>query len=270
LANPYGTDIYHFVGLTSSRSSTRSIQEWLPPRPDSLIGKFWVASLLLALLALALPQRRPVAREVILALCFVPLSCGAVRMVAWWLLALPLVTAGQLAAALPTRWRVDADGEKPSFVAASVVVLLGLMSLASVPLLERSSPLPRLLNRQHRLEDDLEAVAEHLRSQPTSHRRLFCRLDWGEYFTWSLSPDGYRVFMDGRIDLYPDELWIEYLAILHGRADWQELLDHWQVDCLVLDQTHADEQHGLLAAVQASQNWSPTCFVGPAVVFRRK
>jgi len=270
LVNPYGADIYQFVGITSSRSTSRNIQEWLPPRLDTLIGKFWVASLLLALAVLPLPQRRPMAREVILALCFVLLSCSAVRMVAWWLLALPLVTAGQLAAALPQRWREDEDAKKPSCFAGFVITFLALLVLASAPLLEHVSPLPRRLGRDHRLEDDLEAAAEHLRTQPTPHRRLFSRLDWGEYLGWSLAPDGFQVFMDGRIDLYPDEVWFAYRALLSARADWQGLLEHWQVDCLVLDETHADQQHGLLAFVRQSPRWSPTCRVGPVVVFRRR
>ena len=36
--------------------------------------------------------------------------------------------------------------------------------------------------------------------------RVFTRLEWGEYLDWAAHPKA-RVFMDGRIEIYPDDVW---------------------------------------------------------------
>src|SRR5262249_35983438 len=70
------------------------------------------------------------------------------------------------------------------------------------------------------------------RESPTG--RVFTRFEWSEYITWSLGPD-FTVFMDGRIEIFPDEVWDEYSAVTSGRADWQKILDKYQVDYLLID-----------------------------------
>jgi hypothetical protein len=255
LANPYGLDIYGFVSATSGRSSARSIQEWVPAQSDSLIGITWVLSVLLALFSFGLAKPRLRATELCLASCFLPLSFTAVRMVAWWLLAIAPVIATQLAAALPRRLAVDEQGNRPSLIAGVFLSLFVLLAVACAPPMEHISPVPKALGRTHRVEHDLEQVAEFLRQHPTPNRCLYSRLEWGAYFTWSLAPDGYRVFLDSRIDLYPDDAWAAYLAILHARADWQAILDWHGVDCMVLDASHGDQREGLLREVQQSADW---------------
>jgi hypothetical protein len=85
------------------------------------------------------------------------------------------------------------------------------------------------------LEVDLEKVAVYLGDRPKTGRSIFCRFEWGEYLGWALQPDGYRVFMDGRIEIIPDKVWDEYMALFNGRGDWQGILDKYGVSILVLD-----------------------------------
>src|SRR5258708_12754588 len=86
LANPYGWKIFQYVSVTSTTASARRIDEWLPPGLNLLVGKIWVVSILLVLGLFALSKRRPSIRQLCLVLCFLPLACGSVRMVPWWLL----------------------------------------------------------------------------------------------------------------------------------------------------------------------------------------
>src|SRR5262249_52442468 len=98
--------------------------------------------------------------------------------------------------------------------------------------------------------------------------RIFCRFEWGEYLTWALAPH-YTVFMDGRIEIFPDEVWAQYAAVTSGRANWAEVLDRYQVDYLLLDTTyHAGT--GLLPAVQHAAAWERVFQAGDAVLFVRR
>jgi hypothetical protein len=259
--NPYGWKVYQYVGTTSATATGRRIDEWLPPSLDLLIGKMWVVSLLLTLVAFALPKRRPAGRDVVLLAVFLPLACGSARMIVWWLLVLAPVLATQLAAQLPRR---EATPARPSWAAAATFAALLAVAALGTPGLAAYNPLRRPAPR---LESELEAVAEQVAAHPGSGR-VFCRFEWGEYLGWALSPRG-TVFMDGRIEIYPDDVWAAYAAVTSGRANWEAILDSYGVDLLVLDAAyHAGT--GLLPQVERSVGWQRLCQTPHAVLFVRK
>ncbi len=265
-ANPYGPRVYDYVRLTSTVAGSRPIDEWLPPGLGTLVGKVWVASVLLVVVLFALPGRRPSSRQVILVLCFLPPACGSVRMVAWWLLAVAPVAANLLAAKLPRAWLTDAEPERPSFAAAAAfLLLLGSTALCAPPL-ERYNPLFAHVRSPHRTEDDLESAARQLQER-LGEGRVFTRFAWGEYLGWRLNPH-FTVFMDGRIEIFPDAVWAEYSAVTRGRGDWQAVLDHYRVDALLLD---TQGYHGnLLPQVEHSPVWERAGGSGDAVLFVRR
>jgi hypothetical protein len=266
-ANPYGWKVYEYVRSTSTAAAARRIDEWVPPGLDLLVGKVWVLSVLLLLLLFALPRRRPSAREVFLVLCFLPLACGSVRMVAWWLLISAPIVAGLLAGNLPRNALVSSEAEPPSLASGVFFGFVLLACLASgLTLAGRDNPLLAAVRQTHRDEDDLEEAARHLPPRD-GHGRIFSRFEWGEYLSWELEPQGYTVFMDGRIEIFPDGVWDQYAAVTKGRADWETILDGYHVDCLLLDSTyHAD----LLPQVERSADWEKTFQSGKAILFVRR
>jgi hypothetical protein len=265
LANPYGWRVYLYVRTTSAMASVRGIEEWLPPSFGMLIGWVWLLSVLGTLVLFALPGRRPTVREICLVLCFLPPACGSVRMVAWWMLVCVPIAAALLADRLPRRL-LEQKAEPSRLLDAAVLGLLLLVVVFSSPLLERYNPVLGLVRKLHRTESDLEAVAAHLRTQGETER-IFSRFEWGEYLGWALTP-GHRVFADGRIEIYPNQVWADYEAVTHGRADWEQILDRYQVDVLLLD---GEYHHDLLPQVRRpSSGWQETFRAGPAVLFRRQ
>lgn len=47
----------------------------------------------------------------------------------------------------------------------------------------------------------------------------------------------YPVFVDGRTDLYDDALIDEWLKTIRGEDGWQEHLDRWQVNTVLVEPT---------------------------------
>jgi hypothetical protein len=266
-ANPYGWKVYEYVRVTSSAAAARRIDEWVPPGLDLLVGKVWVLSVLLLVVLFALPRRRPSAREVFLVLCFLPLACGSVRMVAWWLLISAPIAAGLLAANLPRNALVSPEAEPPTLASGAFAVLVLLACVAGgLSLAGGDNSLLAAVRPAHRDEDDLEEVVQHL-PPADGGGRIFSRFEWGEYLGWELEPRGYTVFMDGRIEIFPDDVWDRYAAVTKGRADWETILDGYHVDCLLLDSSyHAD----LLPQVERSADWEKTFQAGKAVLFVRR
>ena len=144
-------------------------------------------------------------------LLFLPLACGSVRMVAWWLLICTPILAAQLTDLWPrltttrrcgrsslVRQRLRMWDPRPGDGPQSAVA-------GSV----QSGPVRP--GRAHRTETDLQAIADRLGADGDGGR-IFTRFAWGEYLGWSLAPR-YTVFMDGRIEIIPDEVWRQYGAV---------------------------------------------------------
>lgn len=271
-ANPYGLGIYSYVAETSSRAAARRIDEWVPPSLDIWIGRAFFASILvLAVLTLMCWRRRlPVSnltrlRDWLLLAMFLPLALGSARMVTWWL----LLTAPVMAQLITTLWPArdnEATASEPNRGAGLVFAGLLAVIVSSVPGLHGYNPL--LAGRsQQRIEHDLDVALAKVRELAPS-ARIFTRLEWGEYLGWAGSPR-YLVFMDGRIEIYPDEVWREYATITTGQDGWQAILDRYQVDALVLDADY-HRRTGLLSAMEQSTAWRQACTMRGTLVFARR
>jgi adenylosuccinate synthase len=59
----------------------------------------------------------------------------------------------------------------------------------------------------------------------------------------------------------------DYEAVSYAREDWQEILDHYWVSHLVLDQ---DQHRLLLPRVERSPEWERILEEGPVVLFARR
>jgi hypothetical protein len=107
----------------------------------------------------------------------------------------------------------------------------------------------------------VRAVA-FLRELPSSPR-TFHREAYGSYMIWA-SPE-VPVFIDTRFELYPPEQWYDYLAVLSARYDWQQILDRYGVDTLLLERATMGP---LIDAAQAAPRWHRAYEDDLAVVFR--
>lgn len=58
--------------------------------------------------------------------------------------------------------------------------------------------------------------------------------EWGEYIIWNFYPDCH-VAIDGRYEtVYPDKLCKEYFDFLHGRQGWNDFLDKYPHDLILI------------------------------------
>ncbi len=271
-ANPYGYRIYEYVRHTSGIASARQILEWQPPDMHWIVARVLVLTVLLLLLTFALGRRRPTVQELCLLFCFLPLAFGAMRMVAWFMFIAAPILATHGAELLP-KWREDEAKEKPSWLSGVGVAVLLLVSIISLPWLENYNPALQAPGRTaHREEYDVAEAVDFLKGQKAG-ARLYAKLEWGEFLGWSQWNDS-RVFMDGRIEIYPNEVWDEYWAIHNARADWQDVLDRYGVDFLVLDTkgTYKDLLQTLAKADEKPQTarWREVYKKGVVVIYARR
>jgi hypothetical protein len=63
---------------------------------------------------------------------------------------------------------------------------------------------------------------------------MFNSYNWGGYLIWALYPD-YRVFVDGRTDLYDDAFLRDYLNVAMARPGWEDVLQRYDVKLIVIE-----------------------------------
>jgi hypothetical protein len=64
-------------------------------------------------------------------------------------------------------------------------------------------------------------------------KRVFAHYDWGGYLLWKLYPDE-RVFVDGRADLYGDDLLRQFKIAIQLQNGWRGVLDGWKVETVLV------------------------------------
>jgi len=68
--------------------------------------------------------------------------------------------------------------------------------------------------------------------------RVFNYYDYGGYLIWRLYPDGGRVFIDGRVEVYGPQIFSRYLRVSYLASGWQDVLAQAHPDAIVLPSAH--------------------------------
>lgn len=95
-------------------------------------------------------------------------------------------------------------------------------------------------------------------------RNVFVYYDWGGYAIWKLYPE-YRVFVDGRADLYGDDHLRQFTAAVQLRTGWRDVLDRWKVEAVLVPPACA-----LAQALLLDPNWHAAFRESKAILLVRK
>jgi hypothetical protein len=257
--NPSGAQLYRYPFDTLRSSGMRSfIVEWFSPDfHDSLYRPFLLAWLLL-LTALASSRSRPKGR-VIVPLLFASIAAlDAVRHIPIFVLvAIPVIAAAlPIASASPaaSQRRPDSSRFRPLFNLAAVI-LLAAFALVKWVSLARS--------QDARESEQYPQKAVAFLQSSAQPQRIFVYYDWGGYAIWKLYPE-YRVFVDGRADLYGDGLLRQFKTAMQLRTGWRDILDRWKVEAVVVPPSCA-----LAQALLLDPNWHAAFGDSKAIILRR-
>jgi len=243
LLNPSGAGIFGYVvKLLTDPSSQGLVLEWQPPTTRSIAGFFFFASIIIMLFAFALTRRRPSLTDLLLVSAFLWLAWSGVRYVVWF----GMVAAPVLAQTLSgSRAQASQPVRRQPRSPANLVVALAMAFLVVMvqPPLISSLPLP---DEYRKSVADIPgasaaftattpvSAAEYLRTHPQAGERLYNEMGYGSYLIWALYPD-HKVFIDARVELYPLDVWEDYIAINQGQNYNKLLIDKYNVTRVILD-----------------------------------
>jgi len=235
--SPAGAQLYRYPFDTLRSSGMRSfIVEWFSPDFHDWLYRPFLLVWLLLLIALASSRARPKGRVIVPLLLTSLAALDAVRHIPIFILvatpviaaALPVATGSRAASPHVTksarRGAPIFSWFQPSFNLA-VVILIAVFALVKWVSLARNQDA-----REAELFPQKAVAFLRASDQP---RRIFVYYDWGGYAIWKLYPE-YRVFVDGRADLYGDDLLHQFKTALQIRSGWRDVLDGWKVEAVLM------------------------------------
>lgn len=263
-ANPSGPALLAYPFETLSIGILRNfIQEWQSPNFHAREMLPFLVLLLFSLIVLGASTRRLSLSDGLLLAVFTPMAFLAGRNVALFaLVAAPILSrhAQPMLSELARKWKLRLNTRRPPN-RAQALLNWGLLTFAlAAVFLKAASVYPLEVNAEAFGSQVPVGAVEFLkREQPPG--RLFNSYNWGGYLLWAL-PE-YPVFVDGRTDLYADEVLAEWLSIVSAEAGWQARLDAWDVRLVLL------EPHWPLVQALESEGWQQIYKDQVAVLFSR-
>jgi hypothetical protein len=268
LVNPLGFgSIAYFGGMASNTTVQNNILEWMPPTLNSLEGGIFYIGLLLLAVLLAESPKRPNFFEVVTFLLFGVLGIKYIRGVVWFGLVMGPVVAVHLAAIFAQLgWGTTPARQTASIRRLNLIFLVALIFLGfiSLPWFKQFFPFVPAKRGLISVETPIQAtqyILDHHLSPQIFHDMAF-----GSYLIWAAQPT-YKVFVDSRIELYPEEIWDDYWAISSAQSNWPALLDKYQVNTLMLEPV---KQAVLIEAVKKAPGWTLVYDDLAAFIFERK
>jgi hypothetical protein len=110
------------------------------------------------------------------------------------------------------------------------LILFGLITLAAIMKLYITSQ-STLVNAY--IQRDYPSGAVQWFRQTMPEGRILSEYNWGGYLIWAL-PE-YPVFVDGRTDLYGDEIIGEWMQVVQGGDDWKSIINKWDIHYVMLE-----------------------------------
>ncbi|MGA7568870.1 MAG: hypothetical protein WBW53_22650 [Terriglobales bacterium] len=257
--NPSGSQLYRYPLDTLRSHEMRSfIVEWFSPDFHQSLYQPLLLVWLLLLTALASFRSRPRGRMIVPLLLTAVAALDAVRHIPIFILvAMPII-----AAALPTassslkvsRRIARPTWFRPAFLGA-IIILMAVFTLVKWVSVAHSQDA-----REAELFPEKAIAFLQTGDQP---QRIFVYYDWGGYAIWKLYPK-YRVFVDGRADLYDNGILTQFKTAAEVHTGWRKVLDDWNVDTVLVPPSCA-----LAQALRLDPDWRISFSSSKSIILRR-
>jgi hypothetical protein len=227
VVGPYGVGVWRYaIDISTSPRILGHIQEWAATNIRSVDGALFFISSFVIVAYLARRGEKTDALALVWLGSFFLLGLSAARGEVWWGFVFPVTMAGLVV----EKPRSPAD-ERGSLVLNLLVVstLIAFVAVGAPWFRDRVDPASGatslLAYAPQRLVEATQRVAP-------ADARLFVTLPYASWFEYA-SPAN-PVFADARIELFPDDVWDDYFAVIGADQGWQGILDRWRVDAIVL------------------------------------
>jgi len=243
--NPNGVRMYTYPWQTLSSSAMQQyIQEWASPNFHQALYLPFLLMVLALLAALAYSPKRLRPLDFLLLAVTLYAALRSVRHIPIFVLVAAPILSRLIHAILqqwPEKNKQDTHSQvKPAFNAA-LMLGIALFAFWRINFIVRSQPAAEARN--------FPAAAVSFLAANHPPAPLLNHYNWGGYLIWKLYPQ-YRVFVDGRADLYGDDFLNRLADIYYIRHNWQDEFAATRVCSVILP-----PDAPLVSALRESPDW---------------
>jgi len=255
LVNPYGLQLYSEVFAFSSNPNLAELIEWNPLTLRMYQGKTAALLALLLVIVCRLTPRRISTAEVLLLVGLGTAALWSSRMIIWWAPVAAYYLALHGAAIWGHKLKRLADPSE-----ADEVYCAGKWTIVSVGVIWICFAItPMGSQLLHGKQVDFEksvsgstpiGAVNYLKEKQIDGQ-LFNSMELGDYLLWD-GPEKTSIFANSHVHLLPREVWNHYLTIINLGSGWDELLERYGVNTVVLD---LPRRNNLLRALEKDEKW---------------
>lgn len=267
LINPYGLSLILEVVRFPDNPNLRALTEWQALNPRSAHGLAFLMSVVALVVAYRCSPRRVAAWEPLTLFGFGLATLWSARFLVWWGPTAAVLFAVHAHAAMQRRWHWSAESAPSPRSGKWSVVTLGLVwigfaySPIGLRLLHKTEP---KLASAVSPDTPLSAV-KWLKEHPPVGQ-IFNTYEWGDYLQWA-GPAELKVFVNSHAQLVPREVWQHYLNVIDVSAEWEDVLDRYGVNTIVLDTQYREP---LIRRLKDHAKWRVAFEDRQAAIFVRK
>lgn len=242
VVNPNGIRLYTYPFETlTSPSMQQFIQEWASPDFHQIEWQP-LAWLILALLGSGLLGKKSISvTEILLILVFGYAALRSMRNVPLFAIAAAPILASEVDSIYHIKLEIT-ENKRPIHWLAPILLVCALLitGLRLISIDQQQSKTEK---------EDFPAAAVNwiLQNQPKGN--IFNTYGWGGYLIWRLYPN-YRVYIDGRADVYGDRFIYDYINVYLAQSDWEKALSSNNIKIVLVE-----PGSGLAGALKNSPDW---------------
>lgn len=265
--NTYEGAIYPLQYLGTDTIHHQFISEWKATVPIDFTA--YTTMLLLIIFSLAFSKRKTKLSEILLLLMATYLSLTAVRNIAIFAIITAPILANHLQGAiesiklkhikkkfepLVTFLNLANNVEKkhnPAVLALAFTIVLSILVSSGALTFE--------------LDDKRYPVgAANYLEENYLPGNMFNTYGWGGYLIWRLYPE-YKVFVDGRADLYGGEIIGDFSALSNAKSGWEERVEKYKIDFFVVRR-----ESKISSELNSSSEWENLYLDNTAAIYKKK
>lgn len=236
LLNPNGLRIYSYPFETlKSQAQMRYIQEWRSPNFQDPMFLALLILILLILCVLALSNKRPRPSEMLILVATFAATLRSARNVPFFALVAAPTFASHLWSWFSAHRSSNSNGQSITQKSGGLAPAFSILIFVILPAIVAVMSVQRAVAKQPQVESENFPVAavEFIKSQNIP-QPIYNEYHWGGYLIWRLYPH-YRVYIDGRADVYGDAIMEEFFTVHDGERSWRTPLDKYGIRSVLVE-----------------------------------
>lgn len=243
LVNPYGLKTITEVLLFSHHPNLDALTEWDPLHLQMFQGQMAAIVCIGLLFVYRWTPRRVTSSETLLLMVFGLASMWSNRMLIWWAPIAAWFMIKHMYAiwmhrypGMKLNWKPSPKNGRWSVVSVGLLWIFFAYTPFGTTLLhgQQKDPKKKAIAFRKNVDPGTPVLAVNYLKEHPPEGQVFNTYEWGDYLLFN-GPKDCQIFVASHAHLIPVDVWNDYLQIISLRVGWEDKLDRYGVNTILVD-----------------------------------